>query len=122
MQGENSNGEQRRVSFFLTLSLLRFISSLIITKMKAVHIRVSGLVQGVGYRYFVLRVARGLGIVGCVRNMYNGTVEIIGEGERGVLNQLVEEAKIGPISSDVRGVNIEWQEPTGEYSIFDIQF
>ena len=90
--------------------------------MKTVHIRVSGLVQGVGYRYFVLRVARRLSIVGYVRNMYNGTVEIIGEGEIGVLNQLVEEARIGPISSNVRRVNIEWQEPTGEYSIFEIQF
>lgn len=90
--------------------------------MNAVFIRISGLVQGVGYRYFVLRTAQKLGIVGYVKNLYDGGVEIIAEGESGPLNQLVEEAKIGPLSSDIRDMKIEWREPTGSFDSFDVRF
>lgn len=90
--------------------------------MKAVCIRVSGVVQGVGYRYFITRVARRLGITGYVKNLYNGEVEIVAEGEEGPLNQVIEEAKIGPSSSDVRDIHIEWRETTGSFDSFGVQF
>lgn len=90
--------------------------------MKAVRIVVSGLVQGVGYRYFVMRAARSLGIVGYVKNLHNGNVEIIAEGETGPLNQLIEEVKTGPCSCDVRDLKIEWLELTGTFDGFDVRF
>jgi acylphosphatase len=90
--------------------------------MNAVCILISGLVQGVGYRYFVLRAARRLGIVGYVKNLYDGDVEIMAEGESGPLNELIEEIKIGPLSSDVRDFKIEWREPSGSFDAFDVRF
>ncbi|MCK4233116.1 acylphosphatase [candidate division WOR-3 bacterium] len=90
--------------------------------MKAAQIIVSGLVQGVGFRYFVIRKARALGLNGFVKNTYEGDVEIIVEGELGMINQLIEEVKVGPISSDVRDMKIDWSEPTGEFNGFDVIF
>ncbi len=86
------------------------------------HLLVSGFVQGVGFRYFVVRKARGLGLVGFVRNNFKGDVEIAAEGDTGMLNQLIEEIKVGPISSDVRDVKVEWIEPEGLYDGFDVRF
>jgi acylphosphatase len=90
--------------------------------MNAVLIRISGLVQGVGYRSFVVRVARQLGIAGYVKNLFDGDVEILAEGELGILNQFIEEAKIGPRYSDVRDIKVEWREPTGAFDDFDVRF
>jgi acylphosphatase len=90
--------------------------------MKAVHLLISGLVQGVGFRYFVVRKARALGLVGFVKNRYKGDVEIVAEGEEGMLRQLIEEVKVGPISSDVRDVKVEWTEASGEFTGFDVRF
>jgi len=90
--------------------------------MKAVHLIVSGLVQGVGFRYFAVRKARALDIKGFVRNRYQGDVEIVAEGDEGMINQFIDEIKIGPISSDVRDIKIEWITPTGEFNGFDVRF
>ncbi len=90
--------------------------------MNTLFIRVSGVVQGVGYRYFIMQVARRLGLTGYVKNLYTGEVEIVAEGDSSALNQLIEEAKVGPASSDVRDMHIEWKEPASGFSGFDIQF
>ncbi len=90
--------------------------------MKAVHIIVSGLVQGVGFRYFIVRKARLLELGGFVRNRYEGDVEIVAEGEQGMLNQFIEEVKIGPISSDIREVKVKWLEATEGFKEFDVKF
>ena len=106
----------------MTLTFLKYINVFEKLKMKAVHIIVSGLVQGVGFRYFVVRKARQLGLNGFVRNKNEGDVEIVAEGNLGMLNQLIEELKVGPISSDVRSVKVEWIEPIGTFDGFDVQF
>lgn len=107
----------------MTLKLIRYIKKEIdVLIMKAVHLKISGLVQGVGFRYFVVRKANSLGLVGFVKNMYEGDVEILAEGDEGMLQQLIEEVKVGPISSDVRDVKVEWMEATGEFSGFDVRF
>ena len=106
----------------MTLTFLKYINVFEKLKMKAVHIIVSGLVQGVGFRYFVVRKARQLGLNGFVRNKNEGDVEIVVEGNLGMLNQLIEELKVGPISSDVRSVKVEWIEPIGTFDGFDVQF
>ena len=90
--------------------------------MEAVNILVSGLVQGVGFRYFIVRKAISLDLCGFVRNRYEGDVEIVAEGNIGMLNQFIEEIKIGPIPSDVRDVKVKWIEPTGTFDRFDVRF
>jgi acylphosphatase len=86
------------------------------------HIVVSGIVQGVGYRYFVYRKAGEYNLKGYVRNLYNNEVEIEVEGERGMIVDFYRELKIGPRSAHVTGVNIEWKEYENSYADFQIKF
>ncbi len=65
---------------------------------------VRGRVQGVGYRYFVLREAEDLGVSGFARNLPDGSVEVMAEGEDPVLQQLEERLKKGPSFARVSGV------------------
>jgi len=86
-----------------------------------VHIVVTGLVQGVGYRWFTARSAGALGLCGYVRNLYNGNVEIVAEGERSIVEELIKDIKIGPRSAHVSDLHIEWVAPTGTYHRFEIR-
>ena len=86
------------------------------------HIVVSGLVQGVGYRYFVYRKAKDHNLRGYVRNLYSDDVEIMLEGEKGVILDLIQELKTGPISAHVTGIKVEWEEGQSEYEDFQIKF
>lgn len=84
------------------------------------HIIVSGLVQGVGFRYFIYRKATELELRGFVRNLYNGDVEIVVEGEKDKIQILIEHAKIGPRSAFVKDVQVEWEEDKNEFTDFRI--
>lgn len=90
-------------------------------QLKGLHVVISGVVQGVGFRWFVERVANGLGLVGYVRNMYDGTVEAYVEGEAGALNAFHKEMKIGPRSAHVTDTRAEWKEYSGKYENFRIE-
>jgi acylphosphatase len=87
----------------------------------AAHIVVKGVVQGVGFRYFVFRVAARLGLGGWVRNLYNGDVEVLAEGERSLVEELIKDVNVGPRSAHVKDLTIEWQNYTGSYSSFEIR-
>lgn len=82
---------------------------------------VRGLVQGVGFRYFVLRKAGALGLSGFVRNHYDGSVEIVAEGEKALLEDLLSAVRIGPRSAAVREVAVEWTTPTNEFHEFEVR-
>lgn len=82
---------------------------------------VRGLVQGVGYRYYIHRCASGLGIAGYAENLPGGEVKIVAEGERGMIEELVGAARIGPRAARVTGVLVEWEEPTHEFRGFSIR-
>jgi acylphosphatase len=86
-----------------------------------VHITVQGLVQGVGFRYFVYRHASGLGLTGWVRNLYNSDVEIEAEGDRSMVEELIKEVKVGPRSAHVKDLKIEWQDFKNRYQAFEIR-
>jgi acylphosphatase len=86
-----------------------------------VHILVQGLVQGVGFRWFVARNAGQLGLRGFVRNRAEGTVEVEAEGERGLIEELIAQVKVGPRSAQVRDLHIEWQQPQNETNVFEIR-
>ena len=79
-------------------------------------IEVSGVVQGVGYRYYCIRKARAMELAGWVRNNDNGSVSVMAEGERGIIEALVKELTIGPPASNVTDVRVLWQEFTGQFN------
>jgi acylphosphatase len=83
---------------------------------------VSGRVQMVMYRDFAQRKASGLGITGEVRNLPDGTVEVIAEGGKAVLEKYVGLLKKGPMLARVDRVVVEWREPTGEFTSFSIVY
>ncbi len=86
-----------------------------------VHIRVTGMVQGVGFRYFVYRKAEGLGLTGFVRNLSGGDVEIRAQGPRGMLEELITAVKIGPRGADVTRVHTDWIDDGVRYRSFEIR-
>ncbi len=74
------------------------------------HAYIEGFVQGVGFRYFVLRSAQANNLAGWVRNRYDGRVEVMAEGELEHLNQLLSDLRKGPISSEVKQVDYDFLE------------
>lgn len=86
------------------------------------EIQVSGLVQGVGFRYFVARKASEIGgITGYVKNLYNGDVLTVAEGSKENLQMLFEAQKSGPRSAMVKRALIEWHEASNEFITFEIR-
>jgi len=81
---------------------------------------VSGLVQGVGFRYFVLRRARERDVVGFVRNLPDGRVEVMAEGIRESLDSLREDLHVGPGSAKVARIDEHPETPTGRFPAFTI--
>jgi acylphosphatase len=86
-----------------------------------VHIIVRGLVQGVGFRWFVARRATTLGLAGYARNLSDGAVEIEAEGGRSEVEELIRDVRVGPRSAHVRELTIEWKEPSHEPGQFVIR-
>lgn len=88
----------------------------------AAHIVVSGMVQGVGYRYFVLRLGRKLGLRGYVSNLYSGDVEVEVEGEKGLISDFIKALRIGPPSAHVIEIDVKWHSPRGQFVGFQVKF
>lgn len=86
------------------------------------HAVVQGRVQGVGYRYFVRREAQARGLVGTVRNLADGAVEVIAEGERARLEGLVQALERGPTAAEVERVDCEWGVAEGIASGFSVRY
>jgi acylphosphatase len=83
---------------------------------------VRGTVQGVGFRSFVLREARGLALTGYVANTSGGDVEVVAEGPRDRLDLLAARLRVGPRASRVAEVEIGWSDgPIGEFDGFDVR-
>jgi acylphosphatase len=84
------------------------------------HAYVEGYVQGVGFRYFVLRAAQEYHLTGWVRNLYDGRVEVMAEGELRDLNRLLAALRKGPHSSDVRQVDYSFSEARDDFTRFSV--
>jgi acylphosphatase len=82
------------------------------------HAIVEGRVQGVGYRAFAIRKAEDLGITGWVRNCWDGSVEVVAEGERAILDRFVAALFLGPSSANVTRITPEWLPASGEFFRF----
>ncbi len=82
--------------------------------MPAYRYLVRGVVQGVGYRYFVLRQAAALGVSGYARNLPDGSVEVVAEGSEETLADLEQRLRRGPAAADVTSVEREVETPRGD--------
>ncbi len=89
--------------------------------LKRAEIIAEGLVQGVGFRYFVLRQAKQLNLTGFVENLYSGEVLTVVEGEKSLVEDLFQKIKVGPMHADVRKCKIIWHEYKNEFTDFQIQ-
>lgn len=91
--------------------------------MKArIHVLISGRVQGVFFRQNTLKRAKFLDLVGWVKNTEDGKVEAVFEGEKEKIGKIIEWLKIGPPLAKVENVEIEWEEPKGEFLDFEIRY
>ena len=84
------------------------------------RILITGLVQGVFFRREMTDLARRLGVSGWVRNLPNGKVEALAEGEKGRLDELIRFCHFGPRGAVVRKVDVEWSDYLGEFRGFRI--
>ena len=91
-------------------------------KESRIIIKVSGLVQGVFFRYTTRKVARKLDLSGYVKNMPDGSVFIEAEGTEDKLKELLKYAKIGPKSARVDRVEHEFSPPNYKFKGFDYEF
>ncbi|UCG24233.1 MAG: acylphosphatase [Chloroflexota bacterium] len=90
--------------------------------MKRLTVIVSGLVQGVSYRYYTRREARRLDLTGWVRNEANGSVQIVAEGQDDNLRALLQFLAKGPPSAHVQNVEAAWSRASGEFGSFEVRF
>jgi acylphosphatase len=88
---------------------------------KRAEIIVNGLVQGVGFRYFVYRESEKLGLKGYVKNLYTGEVLTVVEGNKEMIDELFKKLKVGPSHASVKNANINWDGTKNEFTHFEIR-
>jgi acylphosphatase len=83
--------------------------------------RITGRVQGVGFRNFTQMRARQLELTGWVRNEQDGSVRLEAEGPRGALEELLDAVHEGPRMARVNEVSADWEEATNEFDTFRVR-
>jgi len=89
--------------------------------LKGILINTSGVVQGVGFRYFVQRTACRYGLVGYVKNLPDSSVETYAEGEESTLKAFLDDVRIGPSYAHVSAVRVDWIGYKGKFKDFRIE-
>jgi acylphosphatase len=82
---------------------------------------VTGRVQGVGFRWFVQRMACSSGLTGFVRNLPNGGVEAVAEGDEQALDRLLDALRQGPPAARIEDVKAAWSEAQNTFTGFTIE-
>ena len=82
--------------------------------MKRAHVHVHGAVQGVFFRIETRDRARSMGVSGWVRNLPDGAVEAVFEGEDARVDSMIAWSRRGPAGADVDDVDVAWEDPQGE--------
>ena len=80
------------------------------------------MVQGVGFRFTAERVASRLALTGWAKNLADGRVEVVCEGEEAHILEFLERIKNSALKSYIQGASVNWSEATGEFSGFEIKF
>lgn len=88
--------------------------------MAKAHLIIKGRVQGVGYRYFVQDLAIGLNLKGWVRNLSNGDVEALFEGQKVDIEKAIEQCRQGPPLSRVIDIQVNWSDKEEGFTDFRI--
>lgn len=83
---------------------------------------VHGRVQGVAFRHHTARRSRDLGLVGYARNLGDGSVEVVAEGPRAALEELLAFLNVGPRPAYVTDVDVQWSAPVGNLQQFEVRF
>jgi acylphosphatase len=90
--------------------------------MEKAHLFIEGRVQGVFYRAFTRNLAIKLGLRGWVRNLYDGRVEAVFEGDRGLIERAVLECKRGPSGAHVTDIDVSWEVSSEDLKAFEIKY
>jgi acylphosphatase len=89
--------------------------------MKIAHLFISGSVQGVGYRYFVKNNAQALELRGWVRNVEDGRVEMVLQGDKEKIEEMIALCRKGPFLAEVKHIGFEWEEWAADFESFEIK-
>ncbi len=92
------------------------------TPTEELHAWIYGQVQGVGFRYFVVREAQRLGLHGYTRNERDGSVEVLAQGPRPALERLLDRLRQGPSAAYVRDVRVTWGRPSEHIGGFHVRW
>ncbi len=85
-------------------------------------VRISGRVQGVGFRFFAVEEATVRRLVGYARNLRDGDVEVVAEGPRGALEDLLQALSRGPQSGRVDRATPLWDKARGDFEGFGVRY
>jgi acylphosphatase len=83
---------------------------------------VSGIVQGVYYRHSTKLQAEELGLTGYVRNLIDGSVEVVAEGEEESVKRLIEWCNQGPRGARVDHIDVKWDEPSSGFTDYSVRY
>ena len=86
------------------------------------HLFIDGGVQGVFFRAFTSDIAHGIGLNGWVRNLRDGRVEALFEGEKRLIEHAIKECYNGPPGARVSHIDIQWETFTGQEKGFSVRY
>ena len=86
------------------------------------HVFIDGRVQGVFYRHFTTELAESLGLNGWVRNLRDGRVEALFEGEKGIIQKAIQACYAGPPGARVTNIDVQWETYTGDEKGFSVRY
>jgi len=89
---------------------------------KRVHVFYTGRVQGVGFRITVEEIAQTLEVVGWVRNLRDGRVELVAEAPQERLERFLEAVRTGPMKNFIGQIDATWSAATGTFNDFSIRY
>ena len=84
------------------------------------HVFIKGKVQGVFFRSWTKNTAQSLGLTGFAKNLEDGRIEAIFEGEKDNVEEIINKCKEGSRASEVTHVDVIWEEAVGDYVGFEI--
>jgi acylphosphatase len=87
---------------------------------KRVRVYFTGRVQGVGFRYTTREVATGFDVTGFVKNLPDGRVELVAEGNATELEEFLKEIDASHLAPFIRNKQVDWANATGEFRSFNI--
>lgn len=89
---------------------------------RQLHAVVHGRVQGVSFRHYTMLRAREAGLKGWVRNLPDGTVETVAQGDQTALESFLEFLHDGPPAAHVTHVEVQWQESSTALGDFEVRY